>query len=46
MKNSQIIKNGFYIKVNKMLSPTKENLLQNELVYEEKLKTKTYNIPK
>lgn len=46
MKNSQIIKNGFYIKVNKMLSPTTENLLQNELVYEEKLKTKTYNIPK
>ena len=46
MKNSQLIKNGFYIKVNKKLSPKKENLPEKDLMQEEKLKTKTYNIPK
>ena len=46
MKNSQLIKNGFYIKVNKKKSPKKENLPGNELVYEEKFQAKTFNIPK
>ena len=46
MKNSQLIKNGFYIKVNKKLSPKKENLPEKDLMQEEKFKTKTYNIPK
>ena len=46
MKNSQLIKNGFYIKVNKKLSPKKENLPEKDLIQEEKFKAKTYNIPK
>ena len=46
MKNSQLIKNGFYIKVNKKKSPKKENLSEKCLVFEENFQTKTNNISK
>ena len=46
MKKSRIIKDGFYIKVNKKKSPKKENLLEKNLTYQEKFQTKTFNIKK
>ena len=46
MKKSRIIKDGFYIKVNKKKSPKKENLLEKDLTYQEKFQTKTFNIKK